>query len=620
MDRREFIKKSSAVGAAIASTNVSAQADGAQGGKPNILFVLLDEMRFPSVFPAGIADVRGFLKTYMPRTFDLWRRGVKFSGHYTAASACTPARATIVTGLYTQQNWLLTTILDSPDTKASLQPVLDRHFPTYGKILQSLGYITPYIGKWHLSVVHKGQRPLSLYGFEGMTYPDPTGSNLQGTIGNPGQGYLSDTNIADQATQWLQRRRPTDTPWCLTVGFVNPHDKEFFPAGTEFARFTALFESNRYNPNGYTQKINFTKGPPTYDWQFNPLRNPPPLAYPPIPPNWESASQLSANKPPMQTFNRTITETVWGGVQDDRDAGFEITAYPPNSNPNIPPPAETLGTAKAPFAYWKRGLESYTQILSIVDSKIGQVIDSLPPAVAKKTIIILTSDHGEYAGAHGLISGKAGTCYEEAFNVPLIVVDPTGQYNGDIDTVRSGLTSSVDLLPMLATIGNGGQRTWMTGDYAQLYGTRHDLVPMLKSATAPGRPYVVFSSDETLPDALNFNQSAYHIVGVRTDEGKLGTYSNWAPQTTTISGKSDLEYYDYSTERGRLELDNRYRSPAAQALYQRLMSEILPNELQAPLPGSLVAAQNTAQSRYIEYVNLINSGGDVEPPFKIGDL
>lgn len=123
-----------------------------------------------------------------------------------------------------------------------------------------------------------------------------------------------------------------------------------------------------------------------------------------------------------------------------------------------------------------------------------------------------------------------------------------------------------------------------------------------------------------MPESLNFNQSASHIIGVRTDQGKLGTYSHWAPQTTTITGKSDLEYYDYATERGQLELDNREHAPAARALYRQLMQDILPNELQAPLPGNLVAVQNLAQSRYLEYVELINSGGNFELPFRIGDI
>src|SRR4029077_1008728 len=106
-----------------------------------------------------------------------------------------------------------------PTTKVSIQPPLGREYPTYGKLLQSAGYQTPYIGKWHLSVPGANDT-LEAYGFHDMTLPDPTGSNLQGTIGDPKDGYLSDGDIADQAAAWLQQRQPIDSPWCLTVGFV----------------------------------------------------------------------------------------------------------------------------------------------------------------------------------------------------------------------------------------------------------------------------------------------------------------------------------------------------------------------------------------------------------------
>ena len=51
-------------------------------------------------------------------------------------------------------------------------------------------------------------------------------------------------------------------------------------------------------------------------------------------------------------------------------------------------------------------------------------------------------------GAHGYPSGKIGTCYDEAFHVPLIVTDLTGRFNSDRNDLRSGLTSSVDMLPL----------------------------------------------------------------------------------------------------------------------------------------------------------------------------
>jgi len=82
--------------------------------------------------------------------------------------------------------------------------------------------------------------------------------------------------------------------------------------------------------------------------------------------------------------------------------------------------------------------------MNLLDCHIGAVIKALPPAVAENTVMVFLSDHGEYAGAHGFVAGKVGTCYEEICKVPLIVVDPTGQFT-------SGLT------PSLGTHGPGCQ-------------------------------------------------------------------------------------------------------------------------------------------------------------------
>jgi arylsulfatase A-like enzyme len=543
MDRRHFLK-TSATGGALVATGLLGQPRKAspQGGaQPNILFILVDELRYPSVFPQGISDADGFLSQFMPNTYSLvWQKGVKFAGHYAAGVACTPARGTLITGLYTQQSWLLTTILDSPSTTISAQPVLKRHYPTYGKLLRGAGYQTPYIGKWHLSIPHGSpDQLLEAYGFDGMTTPDPTGSNLQGTIGdadpvygNTGDGtntgYLNDTDIANQAAGWLGQRKPGDQPWCLTVAFINPHDKEFFPAGTEFLTFTNLFQSSA-NPNNFQQFIDFTnpttlsgaQGAPKYNWDTNPLKTPPSLAYPPVPPNWERTDHIAETKSSTQTYARLLQEAIWGGVNDDPNAtDFSIVEYPTNSAfPSVKPP---YGVAKVPYSYWQRSLDSYTQIMQILDDRIADVINALPAAVASNTIIILTSDHGEYAGAHGFVSGKAGSGYDEVYNVPLIVYDPTGRFTGDIEKVRMGLTSSVDMLPMLVSLGYNGGSSWMTPELRPIYGRRHDLLPMLQSADAAGRPYVVFATDEVVPKLFNFNNSpgqpwvsGVPIVGIR---------------------------------------------------------------------------------------------------------
>ena len=197
MKRRDFLKSTVAItgGGLLAGYDSRGQSESSgpvPGDKPNILFILVDELRYPTVFPDDIKTPQQFLKRFMPHVHSLWRRGVKFGEYHNAANACTPSRGVMITGLYSQQNWLMTTITSSPlSTKPQLQPVLNPAYPTYGKLLRSNGYITPYIGKWHVSIP-PGNGSLQHYGFDFMTYYDPTGFNLQGTYGNEDQGFHND--------------------------------------------------------------------------------------------------------------------------------------------------------------------------------------------------------------------------------------------------------------------------------------------------------------------------------------------------------------------------------------------------------------------------------------------
>jgi uncharacterized sulfatase len=608
MHRRKFLSAAAAA-AMVAGTGplgrrikAAERRDGGEspGARPNILFILVDELRFPRVFPAGISDAGEFLAKFMPSTHELWLSGVKFANHHTAGIACSPARGVIVTGLYTQQSWMVQTILDKPTTTVSIQPVLNPAYPTYGKLLRQAGYQTPLIGKWHLSIPHSDPDRLEAYGFEGLTVPDPTGSNLQGTVGDEANGYLNDQDIEDQATAWLRERVPEEDPWCLTVDFVNPHDKEFFPAGTEFQTFTNLF-AGQQGANPLQQFIDYSVGPPDVSWDANPLKDPDSYGYPALPPNWESADQLAANKPSTQTFTRLFQEAVWGGVADDpNQTTFTIDPYPT--------PPGVYGVGKAPHSYWQRSLDSYTQIMSILDAHIGAVVAAMPPGVAENTVIVFTSDHGDYASAHGFVSGKAGSCYDEVWNVPLIVVDPSHRLTADTDIVRNQLTSSVDIMPLLVSLGHNGSRDWITGDLVDLYGQRHDMIPMLQSAQAPGRPYVLYATDEVVPDLYNFNGSPGHIIGMRTEEAKLGVYANWVPGTTDLAmdGTLETEFYDYGTPDGRAEVNSTPDDPRAQKMLTLLLDEIIPGELRAPLPQDLRAPQAVAREEYLAYRALVN--------------
>ena len=609
MDRRDFLKSAgvAAAGGALAGAGLNAQPSFAQtetpvpGPQPNILFILVDELRFPSVFPAGVSSVDEFLARFMPNVYSLWQSGVKFGSHYTAASACSPSRGVLISGLYSQQSWLLQTIKNGLGlAHRSPTPSLNPAYPTYGKLLREAGYQTPYIGKWHASLPSKNPAVrLQPYGFQGFTYPDPDGANLQATVGNESEGYLNDQYITNQAVQYLGARQASDQPWCLTVGLVNPHDQQFFWAGTEFQTYNDMFP-----PSSTLQPLlsySTEKNKPIVSWDDDPLKAPPPLGYPTLPPNWESGATIQQSKPSTQFFARMFSDAVWGGVADDASqTGFTIAQYPGEA-PNV-------GVGIAPYSYWQRNLDSYTNVMSIVDQRIGEVLGALPQDVAQNTVVIFGSDHGDYNGAHGFVAGKVGGVYEEPFHIPLIVVDPSGRFTGDIGTVRTELTSSVDMMAFLVSLGHNGSRSWMTGNLAEIYGSRHDMVSMLRSASAPGRPYVLLATDELVPGFYNFNDSPLHIVGLRTQTTKLGTYSKWNPLTGQIErGSTQTEFYDYSTPQGAAELVSTPSDPRAQPMLSTLLNDLIPNELRAPLPGAYGAAQTLSRDIYLLFQAGINN-------------
>lgn len=625
ISRRDLLKASAAV---TATTALSACGGGSSTSQtttqPNVLFILVDQMRFPKFFPAGVGNADEFIQKYMPNTYELWKGGVKFANHIITATACGPSRATLVTGLYTHQTWNAATFAPA---LGNTPPELSPEMPTYGKLFRSAGYDTPYIGKWHLSEPWK--TGMARYGFDGLTekYQLDAG-NLQGTYGDPNwvdpetgenNPQLNDAFIGTYAANWLKNKRIGDRPWCLTVGFQNPHDYQFFPSGTEYQTFTNLFT----NPT-IIQAVPYSTQPSAtgVNWATNIYNNldVQSYGYPVIPPNWESIESLWNNKPKFQTVARQWNGMQFGGVTDDPAVtGYSVQVYPNTTHtyagytPFIPGSAPLrLGVALGPYSYWQRGMAAYTKAMEVVDKSIGVVMASMTPEVAKNTVVVFTSDHGEEAGSHGFISNKSADIYDETIRVPLIVNDPTGQFTGDLQTHRTQITSAVDLTTMMVSFAYGGSRSWVTGENAELYGKRFDMFPLLKSATAAGREYALFSTDETVTLWQDFatapnevkNQTAPHVLGLITQSSKTSIYSNWTPGTVEIAndGRQEYEYYDLSTVRGKLELDNTYATSAEfPRMKAKLLNELALTEMRAPLPTSLRMAQASAKQQLIDY-------------------
>jgi arylsulfatase A-like enzyme len=542
VDRRTFLRRGLIAGGAVAGAGIAiramADASSDSGGtvpatkprgvpigrptpvhrstRPNILVIVVDQLRYPQWISAGSSGL-GFT----PNLQKLREGGINFARHYTASNDCTPARSTLLTGLYTHQTGCMITGGST----------LDPGFPTWGTMLREHGYHTHWFGKWHLThrdnrwTEETGGAALEQYGFSGGVYPSPDGA--------PGQGWKRDPHIADVFGEWFKHANHAE-PWCTTVSFVNPHDIAWW-----------YLWSDRVPAEAAARPITRR-----------------------MPPNYETPEMLhDRRKPRLQRSFQETAAASFGAV--------------PFTGPEAP-------------TKWLEFLDLYIKLQRVVDGHIGHVLRTLHsrPEVEANTVIVFTSDHGEYGASHGL-RGKGASAYEEALRVPLIVKDPREVLTSAPAQTRTQLTSSVDVAPMLLTIATGSSAWRQERHYAHL-AKRLDLTRVLADPGAPGREYVMHATDEIVTEYAVETYSArapLHVIAIRTPEAKYATYSNWAPDGIAPSEQGqEAELYDYSIQDGRLELDNRVERSDLEGRMRSLYEHAFRHELREPLPGRLQPA------------------------------
>ena len=504
----------------------------AGGNKPNILVIIVDQMRAPQWFPEPAK-----LAAPLPNIGRLQRSSVSFDSHYTASNMCTPSRGVMTTGLYSHQTGCLFT--GAGPVESSLAP----QFPTWGTMLRQQGYHTWWWGKWHLGhTSDTTPEGLEAHGFSGGTYPSPNGA--------PNQGLQKDPDIVNQFNGWFDDHAGNG-PWCTTVSLVNPHDICW--------------------------------------WPKNPLPDNVPHWFDSAPVNFETPEDLhNRGKPQLQIDYLNFMSPLLTGA----------LSY---SGPDL-------------SAQWARCLDMYLWLQQQVDTQIGRVLEKLAsrPEIDRNTVVVFTSDHGEYGCSHGL-RGKGAASYEESIRVPLYIRDPHGHLTPKPGDTRTQFTSSVDLAPLLLTIGYGGNGWRGDARYSYL-AARADLCAIAANAAAPGRPWIAHVTDDMSVEEMttlvnspimravfgirevptNIPTSApHHIVAVRTRDAKLAVYSFWKPGGMDIdtSRPIERELYDYSSPLGRQEIDNQAGRNAKQAALRALIDHQVLPEVRAPLPVSLNNAQ-----------------------------
>ncbi|MGH9370178.1 MAG: sulfatase family protein, partial [Vicinamibacterales bacterium] len=174
--------------------------------RPNILFVLLDDLRWDTLGYAGHPHVK------TPQIDRIANEGVTFRNAFCTTSLCSPSRGSLLSGVYAHKHGVTNNFTEFPAAIA-----------TFPQVLQQAGYTTAYVGKYHMGEGNDEPRP----GFDYFVTHKGQGQyfdiefNLNGERREVQKGYYT-TAVTDLALDWLKRDH-AGKPWLMILGHKAPH-------------------------------------------------------------------------------------------------------------------------------------------------------------------------------------------------------------------------------------------------------------------------------------------------------------------------------------------------------------------------------------------------------------
>ncbi len=213
---------------------------------PNIVFVLVDDLRWDDIAVAG----HPFAQT--PNIDRLAREGARFLNAFASTPLCSPSRASILTGQYVRTNGIIdNTARDSASHRLQ----------TFAIPLAAAGYRTAFLGKWHM-----GNDDTRRPGWTRWVAMRGQGEAVDPQLNIDGErrvvkGYVTDV-LTDFADQFV--REPSDAPFLLffahkalhpnvvqrddgSVGALGGQPEGFVPAPRHAGRYASAVVPRREN-------------------------------------------------------------------------------------------------------------------------------------------------------------------------------------------------------------------------------------------------------------------------------------------------------------------------------------------------------------------------------------
>lgn len=382
--------------------------------KPNVILLFTDQHHKKVMGFEGHPDV------ITPNLDKLADEAVVFDRAYCTRGVCTPSRISLMTGMMPRTLG----VLANPDRTSVLDDVV-----SMASIFQYNGYKTYAFGKRHLAQAAG-----------------------EGWDVKKGHAYKPDDD--DNYVSWIERNgyaAEFASDWAAEFGRGPRGSSEFntkIPTadlGTRISKLPEEFTMEAYTTRETIKMIQEQAGSeqPFLCWAsfyrphqpYNPLKKYMDLYNVS---EWGKGTKKGSGIKMPENFYQP-TETLPPMLQSQRNGGNKVW---------------NMDKAFENEQLWRNYIGGYYALVTEIDHCVGQIIEALEEAgIEDETIVIYTSDHGDFVGNHGMVEKCASghNVYEDILNIPLIIKIPGNDNQGKR---TAELVTNADILPTLVEMLN----------------------------------------------------------------------------------------------------------------------------------------------------------------------
>jgi len=385
----------------------------------NVLFIMYDQLRFDYLSCAGHPHL------HTPNFDRVAAMGMRFTNAYVQSPVCGGSRMCYYTGRY-----------------ASSHGAHWNGFPlrvgehTMGDHLRRAGMDCWLIGKTHMKADSEGMErlglsPDSIIGARQAECGFDTWIRDDGLWGQGPDGFYDEKR--SPYNEYLKGKGyPTENPWA-TFANAGIDDEGDMASGWIFKnadKAANVREEDSETPWLTTKAIEFMKEK-TGPWCAHVSYIKPHWPYIVPAPYHNMYGENHVPAPTRDTVEREDPQPVFGAYMENK-----------------------IATAFQRDEVRKKVIPAYMGLIKQCDDQLGRILEHLEQTdTLKDTMIVLTSDHGDYLGDHWL--GEKDLFHEQSVKVPMIIYDPRAGADATRGTTSDALVESIDLAPTFVDFAGG---------------------------------------------------------------------------------------------------------------------------------------------------------------------